>query len=341
MQNKILTKGQGEIAKISVDSIYGYEAFASSSNKKLYIRLLKELMDASVCLIAYCVLDRSAYVVVKGENKAAVKQYIKNVNYAFSHTFEGGKQKIGDALRDDFSYEKIKSDDLGDVVAFVHRLAPNGRMETYSYCSFDYLMDGSTGGTRIIVTETGANRAEFTQWLNSTIRKDYTYGKSGQEQLSKVLKGNCKRYLETSAVRTESALVFVIADTILRTGAAYKTVAKKLGISYKKRHDILIATLCELIENRGYSYEEAYSALTLKNENYDKLMVETMVEMNRIKGYSYDYIAAKFKYMDYNYDVLVNVFIKLHQKFGYGFEEMCQRFHLQNDIIAIRSRCGF
>ena len=341
MQNKILTQGQGEIAKISVDSIYGYEAFASKSNKKLYIRLLMELMDESVCLIAYCVLDRSAYVVVKGETKSSVKKYIKNVNYAFNSTFDSGNLKIGDALRSDFSYEKIKSDNLDDVIVFVHSLAPNNRPERYSFCSFDYLMDGGSGGTRIIVTETGATKAEFADWLSGSVRNVYLHGKDGNENFNKVLKENCQKYLETSTARTESALVFVIADTVIRTGAPYQKVAKKLGINYKSRHDLLIATLCEMIENRDFTFEDAYGALNLKNESYDKLMVETMVEMNRTKAYSYDYITAKLGYIDYSYDVLVNVLSKLHQKFGYSFEQMCQRFHLQNDIIGIRNRCGF
>lgn len=339
--NNILTRGMGEIAKISVDSIYGYDAFASKINKKLYIHLLKEAMNESVCLIAYCVLDRSAYFVVKGENKDAVNQYAKNVNFAFASSFDAGKMKMGDPLRSDFSYEKIKSENLDDVVKFVHSLAPDNMPEKYSFCSFGYLLEGSSGGTRIIINETGVTKAEYASWLNGSIRNTYAYGKDGKENFKKVLKENSKRYLETNTTRNESVLLFVIADTAIRTGTAYKKIIEKMGISYKKRRDLLLGAMCEMIENRAYTFDDAYNKLMLNKESYDKLMVETMVEMNRIKGYSYDYIVAKMGYMDYNYDILVNILCGLHNKFHFNFEEMCKRFHLQNDIINIRNRCGF
>lgn len=343
MQNNILTKGMGEIAKISVDSIYGYEAFASKFNKKVYIHLLKEAMNESVCLIAYCVLDRSAYFVVKGENKQAVNEYAKTVNYAFAANFDAGKIKMGSPLRSDFSYEKIKSDDLDDVVKFVHSMAPNNAPENYKYCSFNYLLEGSSGGTRIIINEMGGNitKADYVMWLSSSVRNTYAVGSSGKEKFKKVLRESCKQYIEPCTVRSESVILFVIADTAIRTGTSYKKIIKRMGISYKNRRDLMIGAMCEMIENRGYSFDDAYNTLMLNKESYDTLMVETMVEMNRLKGFSYDYITAKMGYMDYNYDVLVNILCGLHAKFQYNFEEMCNRFHLQNDIISIRGRCGF
>ncbi len=343
MENKILTKGKGEIAKISVDSIYGYEAFADKNNKKLYIKLLKDAMSEDVCLIAYCVLDRSAHFVVKGNDKNAIKAYAEIVNSTFASSYKSGKVKIGHPLRSDYSYEKIKSEELKDVIIFIHNLAPQANPNSYPYCSYDYLYEGSSGGTRIIINEADGNmsRAEYLNWLSNAPSKRFSSGKDGAENFKKVITDSTKKYLNALPQAKESALLYVIADTCIRTGAPYKKVINKLGISYKQRRDILIGTACELVINRGYSFDIAYSAMKLANENYNKLMVETMVEINRVHGYSYDYIATQMALADYNYDVLVGILCGLHNRFNYNFEEMCQRFHIQNNILEIRARCGF
>lgn len=343
MQNKILTKGKGEIAKISVDSIYGFEAFADKNNKKLYINLLKESMSEEVCLIAYCVLDRSAHFVVKGNDKSAIKTYTEFVNSTYASSYKSGKVKIGYPLRSDYSYEKIKSEELKDVIIFIHNLAPDANARNYRYCSYNYLLEGSAGGTRIIISEADGNmtRAEYITWLESSSGKSYISGKDGQESFKKVIAESTKNYLNSLPQSKESTLLFVIADTCIRTGAPYKKVICKLNISYKKRRDILIGTACELVENRGLSFDNAYSLLKLNKESYQKLLIETMVEINRIYGYSYDYIAAKMGLADYSYDILVNILCGLNKRFNYSFEEMCIKFHLQNDILEIRSRCGF
>jgi len=343
MQNKILTKGKGEIAKISVDSIYGYQAFAEKYNKKLFINLLKELMSQEVCLIAYCVTDRSAHFIVKGNDKNAINAYTEFVNSSYASSYKYGKVKIGYPLRSDFSYEKIKSDELKDAIIFVHSLAPDANAKSYKYCSYNYLLDGNAGGTRVIISESDGNmtRAEYLTWLESYSNKSYSYGKKGKESFKKVIIESTQRYLNALPQSKESTLLFVIADTCIRTGAPYKNVICKLGISYKKRRDILIETACEMVGNRGLSFDVAYSLLKLKNESYEKLLVETMVEINRLNGYSYDFIVAKMGLTDYNYDILVNILCGLNKRFTYNFEEMCQKFHLQNDILEIRGRCGF
>ncbi len=337
MENNILIRGKGYITKIALNSINGFDAFAGKKNKRLFIDILEDECDEKVVLIAYCVLDSNAHFIIKTNNKGDADSFVSRVCSRYGDSYNG--QGRGYPLRNDFISQKIKSENLRNAVAYVHALAPVTPID-YPYCSYEYLADGYHGGTAVIIAENGGEmkEAEFMSWLDSSAGKGFKKVKVGNEKFSKVLKEEKLRYLNGRV--SEQTLVYVIAELCERTGAKYKKSARVLGVSYKERRDIMIATLNELIR-RKHTFSDAIAIMQIFAEDRTALLLDCIVELNRVHGYSYDHIINSFGVDDYYYDILAEILRGLHRKFGYGFEELCVKYHLQNEIIPLRMKCGF
>ena len=341
MDNNILVKGKGIIMKVAFDSVSTFDGFAKKRNKRLFIDILQDEANADVCLVAYCVLDASAHFIVKGNNKSAVEKYISAVAKRYNTEYEGGNSQLGYPLRSEYVSQKIASDGLTDAVAYVHMLAPTAP-DAYEFNSYNYLYDGECGGAAVIIAESGTelNRSEFLELIGSVYRNKYKTLKSGKEKFRKVLKDDKKAYLKDRN-NSEETVVFVLSDLIDRTGCNYKRAARVLGINYKRQRDVMIATICDMMQRRHHDFYTAVELMQLYKEDKNMLLLDCIVEFNRVYQYSYDHILTVIGVNDFYYDLVVEIFRGLKRRYNFGFEELCQKFHIVREIISIRSRCGF
>lgn len=339
MENNILVQGKGIITKLAVNSKNGFDAFHGKRNKKLFINILQDAADENVVLVAYCVLDATAHFIIKSNGKSDVDRYVATVTESYAANYDDKGR--GNPLRADYVSQKIKSAELSKAVAYVHSLSPVTPID-YPYCSYGYLSEGIHGGTAVIIAENGGSMTEedFLGWLDTSAGKGYKKVKAGKESFSAVLDESKARYLTGSNV-PERTIIYILADLCERSGAKYKKAAKALGISYKDRRDVMIGVLIELMNGRGYAFPEAVALMQIFTEDRQMLLLDCIVEQNRLRAYSYDHIIHSFGICDYYYDILAEIMRGLHRKYGFGFEELCVKFHVQNDILSIRARCGF
>lgn len=336
MENNILTQGKGIITKIALSSVNGVDGFGGKKNKKLFIDLLQEDSDENTVLIAFCILDATAHFIVKSNSKNDAEKYVAKVSRDYAALCDG---RSVNPLRGDYVTQRIKSEELSKAVAYVHSLAPVSPAE-YEFCSYNYLKEGTHGGTAVIIAENGGSMKEdeFSEWLDGEVGRGYKGVKTGKENFSRVLKEEKTRYL--GGLIEEKTIVYVIADLCERCDAPYKKSARAIGISYKERRDIMISVLIEIMR-RGYAFAEAVSLMKIFKEDRKALLLDCIVEQNRVNSYSYDHIINSFGIDDYYYDILAEIMRGLHRKYNYGFEELCVKFHVQNDILALRAKCGF
>ena len=339
MENNILVKGKGLITKIAVSSVNGVDAFEGKRNKRVFIDVLQDEANENVVLVAYCVLDATAHFIIKTNAKSDADKYIAAVTERYAASYDG-YGRSGNPLRGDYVSQKIKSENLSGAVAYVHSLAPTAPAD-YPYCSYGYLFEGTHGGTAVIIAENGGEMTEqeFSKWLSAGSGKGFKSVNSGKESFSSVLKECREKYLVGNV--SESTIVYVLADLCQRSGAKYKKAARALGVSYKERRDLMIGVLIELMQNRGYNFSDAIALMQIYTEDRHALLLDCIVEQNRQNAYSYDHIINSFGVDDFYYDILAEIMRGLHRKYAFGFEELCVKFHVQNDILSIRARCGF
>ena len=340
MANNILKKGKGVIRKIAIDSIHSVDAFAGKKNKRLFIDILKDVADEFVVIIAYCILDGSAHFIIKAEDEYAAEDYVTNVTARYGAEYDGGKGKYGYPLRNEYISQSISSSNLLDAIAYVHALSPTD-IDRYEFNSYNYLIAGTAGATAVVVAECGGNltKKDFLEWVESGSSKRYKKLKHGKEKVPDVLEDLKYRYLGGRI--TEERYIFIITELIERCSIKYKKAARIMGVKYKKSRDIMVATVLDLVERRGHPFYEAFALMRLKKENRMTMLLDCIVETNRRNRYSYDHIIHSFGIIDFYYDILVEIMRGLHRKYNFNFEELCLKFHLQNLIPSIRTRCEF
>lgn len=334
----ILEAKTGIICKYAVDIVKGNYTLRDNNGKAKYINALLENESNDVCLIGYCVLNTKIYIIVKGINKKALNKYIKSTN----RTFYNSLDNIGGfPFRPIIENKKIKNKNLNKELNILHQYAPNGDAAKYSYCSYNYLESGLTDAITIIkkaADNEGMTLEEFEAAMNEKVKtKQKTMREN--EDFSIVLEQINQRYVNKNCPTPESNIIFIIGELCDRTGFSYKRIAKKLGINPNRR-DIMIGVVCDMVIRRKYAIDTVMAKMKLIKENKFSIIVETIAELNRIYNYSYDYILGLLGVNDPYNNLLAEIIRGMNKQFSYTFETICVRFHLQNDLISLRQKCG-
>lgn len=331
----IMEAKEGVIYKYIVNTVKGNYALKSDTGKENYISQLLEKENQDICLLAYCILNTQIQVIVKGANKKVLNNYIKSVNRSFY--VNAGE---GFPFRPIINSEKISNKNLVKKINEVHQFAPMSP-PAYAYCSYLYLEKGMTDAVEIIKNSSenaDMTLEDFEKAMNEKIKvKQKTMFEN--ESFVVVMEQVQRRYMSKTGATKESNIIFIMAELCDRTRLSYNRVASKMGIS-KKRKDILIGVVCDMVIRRKYSIDTVIAKLKLKKVSRTGIILETIAELNRVYSYSYDYILSLLGIDDRGYNLLAILVKGISAQFEEEFETICVRFHLQKDLIALRTKCG-
>ena len=342
--HKLTVKGGGYIAKIDVDSIYGYDVFEIDKNKAIFVDILQNSssISESAVILAYCVINNSAHLLIKGDDEQVVKGYLNVILSHFEKRYNGGKQNVGYPFRSNIKFKQVSGKQgIWRALTEVHGYSP-ADCRSYPYNSYAYLMEGNSMANMVLGIELDIiNPSEFNDKLMEKARPYGYRGAFAPEQFNIVMEDLRVRYLSTYGRVKENALAFVLGEASARTGKPYIYVAKKAKC-YKNRHDLTVTTLCDFIYRRGCDYQHATSILGMGSENAENLLIETIIELNRLHKYSYDYILNNvLKMYDEDYALIATVFCHLHAEYKWEFATLCEKYHVKRDFLKIRELCDF
>lgn len=336
--------GKGCIASVELDSIYGWEVFKRRHNKKVFIDMIQDISDAcqTAKLLAYCVLDDAAYLLVKGNRKEAAVAFVEFIINEYTAKYNRGLRSVGKPFREDYVFRVVPGQNVGAELNRIHSLSPDGVASAYPFCSYKYLLSGEHDANLILKLELDPSREDFESVIQGMDGVSVAMPK-GVENYKQVKKLIGRNYSHQKFFK-EKDVGFMLSETSARTQTPYAKVAKKMGVD--KRYDLMVSTLCDFISRRGCTYSEAVSALGLTDT--EELRIEVIAEINRVHHYSYDYIVGNIvndpsdadPYGDKDGTLLVGLFRALGETYGYTFEQLCVRFHITENLIYLRQLCG-
>ena len=337
--------GKGCIASVQLDSIYGWSVFKRRHNKKIFIDMIRDISDAcqTAKLIAYCVLDDAAYLLVKGNRQEAAVAFVEFIIREYTTKYNRGLRSVGNPFRKDYVFRVISSESIGAEINRIHSLSPDGIASKYPFCSYKYLLSGEHDANLILKLELDPTREDFESILHGMDGVS-VHQPRGVEDYKQVKESIDKTYAHQHYFK-EKDVGFMLSETSARTQTPYSKVAKKMGLD--KRYDLMVSSVCDFIARRGCTYSEAVYALGLSDT--EKLRIEVIAEINRIYHYSYDYIVRNIvtdaanesdPYGDKNGYFIVKLFRELNAAYGYTFEQLCVRFHVTENLIPLRQMCG-
>ena len=181
--HKIAVKGGGYIGYIVLDCVYGYDVFASDKNKRKYAGILQSSSGIGVAAVvmAYCIVPGSVHMLVKGDNEAAVKSYVKVVNDVFEREYDDGAHSVGYPFRTDMECKEIKGRNaIWKAMGEIYGLSEGG-IDGYPYNSFNYVMSG-------ICRTIMGGLSQFSKYLSSAcnVMREFSVLKKRESAVSRI-----------------------------------------------------------------------------------------------------------------------------------------------------------
>ena len=132
----------GKIFHITVKGINGEYIFQGNENKKKYLNLLKkDLEGTNLKILAYCIMDNHAHILIATEKIEEMSTYMKKVNTAFANFYNKINERQGYVFKNRFFSQPIEDrKHLFSCIVYIHKnpvkaLIVKG-MQDYKFSSY-------------------------------------------------------------------------------------------------------------------------------------------------------------------------------------------------------------
>ena len=133
----------GKIFHITVKGINNEYIFQGNKNKKEYLKLLKkDLEGINLKILAYCIMDNHAHILVVTEKIEEMSTYMKKVNTAFAGFYNKIKARDGYVFKNRFYSQPIKDrKHLLSCIVYIHKNPIKAsivkEMQDYKFSSYN------------------------------------------------------------------------------------------------------------------------------------------------------------------------------------------------------------
>lgn len=201
--------------------------------------LINNLKKYNVKIIAYCIMNNHAHILLYTENIEMMSSYMKSINTSYARYYNKEENRVGFVFRNRYESEPIYEQRyLLNCIAYIHNNPVKANIvdsvEKYKYSSYkDYinmngiatkdtikLVFGSTREYMYIYKEIHKNRVKF---------KDYVENVNYEKEYKDLSKINAKEIILNKEKLKETIFNFVIEQKI-----PINKVSELLGISRYK-----------------------------------------------------------------------------------------------------------
>ena len=141
----------GKIFHITVKGIKGEYIFQSDESKKEYFKLLKDkLVGTNLNILAYCIMDNHAHILIMTKNIEEMSEYMKKVNTSFASFYNKTEAREGYVFKNRFFSQSIQDrKHLFSCIAYIHKNPVKAsmakRMQDYKFSSYNEYFKNKRG----------------------------------------------------------------------------------------------------------------------------------------------------------------------------------------------------
>lgn len=130
----------GKIFHITVKGIKGEYIFQDDKDKNEYLKLLKE--KRKIDILAYCIMDNHAHILIKTENVDEMSKYMKKVNTSYALYYNKKNMREGYVFKNRFFSQQIEDrKHLFSCIVYIHKNPVKANivrnMENYKFSSYN------------------------------------------------------------------------------------------------------------------------------------------------------------------------------------------------------------
>lgn len=117
--------------------------------RKFYKIMIDKRIDNKMFIVAYCIMDNHAHILLNTENVDVLSKYMKSVDTAFAKFYNESENRVGYLFRDRFKSEPINTEQqLYNCIAYIHNNPVKANLvqkpDEYLYSSYnDYISQKS------------------------------------------------------------------------------------------------------------------------------------------------------------------------------------------------------
>lgn len=133
----------GKIHHIIVQGINKEYIFENEKYKKYYI---KQITNNEVLIIAYCIMDNHAHILICSDEINKISKYMQKINTAFAKFYNEEENRVGYVFKDRYKSEVItNSKYLKTCIAYIHNNPVKAGMVThpkeYKFSSYNKYLE--------------------------------------------------------------------------------------------------------------------------------------------------------------------------------------------------------
>lgn len=134
---------------------------------------------SSIELLAYCIMNNHAHMLIYTEKIEEMSKFMKNTNTSYSMYYNNQKNRVGVVFRNRYESEPIKDrKHLMNCIAYIHNNPVKARIVTnpsqYKYSSYNNYIDGTIGENVINLTIGNAEGyIQVFNFLHKNIQEDF------------------------------------------------------------------------------------------------------------------------------------------------------------------------
>ena len=135
---------------VMVQGINKEYIFNNNNFKNHYIYLLRnKLGDFNSIVIAYCIMDNHAHLLLYAENEKEISKLLQRLNCAYSNYYNKVKKRVGYVFRDRFLSQEINDiNGIVNCIKYIHNNPVKAKMvnsvEKYYFSSYNEYITGSS-----------------------------------------------------------------------------------------------------------------------------------------------------------------------------------------------------
>ena len=131
---------RGKFFHITVKGINGDYIFQENIDKNEYLKLLKE--KSNIDILAYCIMDNHAHILIKTENVDEMSKYMKKVNTSYALYYNKKNMREGYVFKNRFFSQQIEDKKhLFSCIVYIHKNPVKANivrnMESYKFSSYN------------------------------------------------------------------------------------------------------------------------------------------------------------------------------------------------------------
>lgn len=229
---------------IMTQGINKEKIFNTNENKRKYIKLIYK-NNEGIDIIAYCIMDNHAHILVKIDNIEDMQKWMKKTNIGYAIYYNQTNNRVGYVFRDRYKSQVIKNDKhLYTCVDYIHENPVKANIcnkkENYEFSSYISKYKANQNAVKRAVAQIFNKSIEQLDKNEKYQDSEFKFIEDEKEDKEEICKRVIEDFLKVNELRIkelngdEKALSKIANILKYENNIPYRLIEKHLGVGREK-----------------------------------------------------------------------------------------------------------